>query len=502
MTYQVPFTLVTDGYKVGHIVQYPPGTRKVFSNITPRKGRNEDDEGVIFFGLQAVIRHYLIDYARETFFDRDEDEVIEEYERAMYDYLGVPFDGSHFRALHRLGFLPLEIRAVEEGRFVPYGVPVLTIENTLEEFYWLTNYVETLLSSALWQATTSATTAFKYRVLLEEWADRTGSPQDFVPWQGHDFSFRGMSSPESALMSGMAHLTAFTGTDTIPAVAGLRRYYNATGLIGGSVPATEHSVMCAGGKDDELATFQRLLDLYPTGILSVVSDTWDLWKVLTEYLPALKDQILARNGKLVVRPDSGDPVKIICGDPSALAGSPQNKGVIRLLDEVFGHTLTDKGSKVLDSHVGCIYGDSITLERCNQICDGLAASGYASANMVFGIGSYTYQYVTRDTHGFAMKATWADVNGEENMLFKDPVTDDGGKRSARGRLVVRRDALTDRLFLIDNLDLVEWFDESAGDAMNYVFIDGDMYHPVNLDVVRKNVAIEVASKRLGATLRR
>lgn len=495
MTYQVPFTLVTDGYKVGHIKQYPPKTRMVFSNITPRKGRNTEDTGVIFFGLQACIQHYLIDYARETFFGRDEDEVVAEYEQAMEEYLGGKFDGSHFRALHRLGYLPLEIRAVEEGRFVPYGVPVLTIENTLEEFYWLTNYVETLLSSALWQATTSATTAFKYRVALEEWADRTGSPQEFVPWQGHDFSFRGMSSPESALMSGMAHLTSFTGTDTIPAIAGLQKYYSATGLIGGSVPATEHSVMCAGGQADEMGTFERLLDIYPEGILSVVSDTWDLWKVLTEYLPALKDKIMARPGKLVVRPDSGDPVKIICGDPDAPVGSPQAKGVVRLLAEVFGTTETSKGYRVLDEHVGVIYGDSITLERANQICAGLAANGFASCNMVFGIGSYTYQYVTRDTHGFAMKATWAYVDETEHMLFKDPVTDDGGKRSARGRIVVvENDDGT--LSMIDNLDLVEWFHASGTDAMSYVFLDGHLHRPLTLDQIRQNVAYEVANKRL------
>jgi len=498
MTYQVPFTLFTDGYKVGHIKQYPAGTRFVFSNITPRKGRDPEDKGVIFFGLQAVIRKYLIDYAYETFFSRPEDDVVEEYRAAMAEYLGGEFDAEHFRALHRLGYLPLRIEAIEEGRFVPYGVPVLTVENTHPEFYWLTNYVETLLSAALWQATTSATTAFKYRIILEDWAQATGSPLEFVDWQGHDFSFRGMGSPESALMSGMGHLTSFTGTDTIPAIFGLKHYYDATGLVGGSVPATEHSVMCAGGMEDELATFNRLLDLYPAGILSVVSDTWDLWKVLTEYLPALKEKILARPGKLVIRPDSGDPVKIVCGDPDAEIGTPEWKGVIQLLAEVFGTTETDKGFKVLNEHVGCIYGDSITLQRCDAICAGLADKGFASCNMVFGIGSYTYQYVTRDTHGFAMKATWANVNGVEHQLYKDPVTDDGGKKSAKGRLIVQEDS-QGNLVLKDHLSLAEWvqarLDSPAGDLMQLVFEDGFMARHQDLTEIRATVSEQVAKKR-------
>ena len=486
MTYQTPFMLRTDGYKVDHRRQYPEGTQRVFANLTARKGRDPEDKGVVFFGLRAAIQHNLIDYANATFFDRDVDEVCIEYWEAMQEYLGPNGIGTdHVRALHDLGHLPLEIRAVPEGTFVPYGVPVLTIENTVDEFYWVTNYIETLLSAALWQSITSATTAYRYRKLLDGWADATGTPRDFVDWQGHDFSFRGMSSPESAQLSGAGHLTSFTGTDTIPAISFLKHYYDAVGLIGGSVAATEHSVMCAGGKEDELETFSRLLDLYPIGILSVVSDTWDLWKVLTDYVPALEEKILARDGKLVIRPDSGDPVKIICGDPDAECGSPESKGVVELLYNTFGGTENAQGFIELDSHVGCIYGDSITLERANQICQRLAEKGFASGNVVFGIGSYTYQFVTRDTHGFAIKATWAKVNDQEHLLFKDPVTDDGTKKSARGRTIVTNS--DGKLRLVDGMDHEAWLGMLHHDTLRTVFVDGHLIVKETLAEIRDRV---------------
>lgn len=481
-----PFMLLTDGYKVDHRRQYPEGTQRVFANFTARKGRDSKNTGVLVFGVQGAVQRYLSEYADLTFFKRPVDEVCAEYEQAMLEYLGPNDIGSqHIRDLHALGSLPLEIRAVPEGTFVPYGVPFLTIENTLDEFYWVTNYVETLLSSALWQSMTSATTALAYRETLEFWARRTGAPVEFIDWQAHDFSFRGMSSPESAMFSGAAHLAVFTGTDTIPAINYLKHYYGADGLIGGSVPATEHSVMCAGGQADELETFERLLDLYPTGIVSVVSDTWDLWKVLTEYLPALKDKILARDGKLVIRPDSGDPVKIICGDPDAPEGSPQELGVIRLLDNVFGSNVNDSGFRTLNEHVGCIYGDSITLDRAERICANLAASGYSTANVVFGVGSYTYQYVTRDTHGFAIKATYALVNDEEHLLFKDPVTDDGTKRSARGRMIVANGG--SGLYLVDELNQDEHHRLRGRDVLETVWRNSTFYRRETLAGVRERV---------------
>lgn len=493
MIYLVPFTCMTDAYKCDHIHQYPPGTEYVFSTVTARKGRDPRYKGIILANVQGAVQRYLIEYVNDTFFSRPKQEVLDEFSSTMLGYLGPNNIGTqHWADLHDLGYLPLTVRSLPEGSFVPYGVPCITVANTNPKFFWLTNYIETLLSSVIWQACTSATLACEYRVLLEEWAEYTGSPQEFVDWQAHDFSFRGMSSPESAMFSGMGHLTAFTGTDTIPAVKYLEHYYDATGLVGGSVPATEHSVMCAGGDTDELETFSRLLDLYPTGILSVVSDTWDLWHVLTVILPQLKDKILARDGKLVIRPDSGDPVKIICGDPDAPEGSPAREGVAALLWRTFGGTFTSKGYGLLDSHVGIIYGDSINLDRCERINSGLANLLLASANMVYGVGSFTYQYNTRDTHGFAMKATWCQINGSERMLFKDPVTDDGTKRSAKGRTSVH--LVDGEYVLVDNQDLCAWQGDWH-DQLAPVFLDGYAYCRLTLEEVRSNVRAEVAKRR-------
>jgi nicotinic acid phosphoribosyltransferase len=444
-----PMTLI-DGYKADHIRQYPENTTGVYSNMTPRGSRLPGVDHVVFFGLQSFLKRVLEDMF-EPWFAADENAVCAAYDRRMTGYLGPSMIGTdHIRALHRLGYLPLRFSALPEGTRSPMRVPTFLIENTHPDFFWLVNYVETIVSAETWQSTTSATIACEFRKLLDFWAHITSDIPEFVDWQGHDFSFRGLSSLETAAMSGAAHLLAFAGTDTIPALDWIEAYYSpqATTLLGGSVPATEHSVMCAGGQLSETDTFRRLLDLYPTGIVSVVSDTWDFWAVLTEILPSLKDEIMARDGKLVIRPDSGDPALILCGDPDAAAGTPAHKGCIELLWDLFGGEINSKGYRQLDSHIGAIYGDSITRERANEICSRLALKGFASTNVVLGIGSYTYQYNTRDTFGTAMKATWAVVDGEARELFKDPKTDNGLKRSARGRLAVIRNE-NDELELIE-----------------------------------------------------
>lgn len=431
--------LLIDGYKVGHRAQYPSGTTRVYSNWTPRSSRVPDTDRVVLFGLQYFLDKYL---GREfgAFFSAPVDDVCKEYERRINGYLGPNNVGTdHIRALRELGYIPVEVRAVPEGTSVPLRVPMITIENTHPDFAWVTNYLETIMSSVLWMPCTSATNAARMRRELDRAARETGSPAEFCQWQGHDFSFRGMPGPEAAALSGAAHLLSFTGTDTLPALDLIEFYYGPCSseyLIGGSVPATEHSVMCAGGQENERETYERLLTLYPSGIVSVVSDTWDLFGVITKILPDLKDRIMAREGKLVIRPDTGNPADIVCGDPSAPAGTPENKGVIECLWDIFGGTVTSTGHRVLDSHIGCIYGDSITFAIMKEILDRLAAKGYASANMVFGVGSFSYQYVTRDTFGFAMKATWCEVNGEGRDIFKKPKTGDGMKNSARGRLAV------------------------------------------------------------------
>lgn len=337
------------------------------------------------------------------------------------------------------------------------------------------------MSLVLWKPSTSATIANQYRRLLENYAMKTVGNIEFVPFQGHDFSMRGMDSLESAFRSGAGHLLSFVGTDTVPAICYLEEHYGADvekELIGTSIPATEHSVMCAYGDDRE--SFKRLItDIYPSGYISIVSDTWDLWEVLTEILPQLKNEILARDGKVVIRPDSGDPVKIICGDPESDDISTR-KGVIELLWEIFGGTVSALGYKVLDSHIGCIYGDSISLERCEAICSGLMKKGFASTNMVFGIGSYTYQYNTRDTFGYALKSTLCVINGQEKHIFKNPKTDDGTKRSQKGRVRVIDGEV---IRYEDELNLTD----SQSDMMQTIFINGHTKNKQTLAEIRARI---------------
>lgn len=480
--------LLIDGYKADHRRQYPKGTEYVYSNFTPRQSRIPGVNNVIFFGLQYFILEYLIERWNKNFFKKPKDVVIREYKRRMDNYLGsnaVPCE--HIEALHKLGYLPISIKAVPEGTLVPIGVPVLTITNTIPEFFWLTNYFETLLSNILWKPITSATTAFQYRKKFEEYADLTGYDKDLIKWQGHDFSFRGMSGNEDSLMSGAAHLLSFTGTDTIPAIDFLEKYYMANSdkeLIGGSVPATEHSVMSMGSRENEIDTFRRLVtELYPSGIVSIVSDTWDFWRVMTEYLVELREEILARDGKVVIRPDSGDPVKIICGDtdtPEAFLTEAQSKGAYEVLWDIFGGTISPKGFKILNPKVGLIYGDSITLDRQSEILSRLAKKGFTASNLVFGIGSFTYEYVTRDTFGFAMKATWGCVNGEEKDIYKNPKTDSGFKKSARGLLQVLEGST---LILKDQCTKEE---ENKG-LLKEVYRDGKLLRVVTLQDIRNKI---------------
>lgn len=492
--------LLIDGYKLDHRRQYPEGTEYVYSNWTPRESRVEGVDHVTFLGLQYFLQKYLRDDWDEGFFGQYESVVLEKYQRRINGYLGPNSIGTdHIKALHQLGYLPLVFRAVPEGTSVPLRIPMLTVENTHPDFFWLTNYFETLMSNVLWLPTTSATTALHLRKLLGEWAAATGAPQEFVDWQGHDFSFRGMGGVEAACLSGMGHLLAFTGTDSIPAIEFIERYYGIgyddpkllgeDYLIGGSVAATEHSVMCAGGEDNELETYARLLKLYPSGILSVVSDTWDLWNILTVTIPSLKAAVLGRTGgKLVIRPDSGDPVKIVCGDPDAEPGTPAYKGVVELLWDIFGGTLTHNRYRILDEHVGVIYGDSINYERANAMCLGLAKKGYASSNIVLGIGSYNYQHVTRDTFGLAMKATWVQINGKGMDIFKTPLTDATHmKNSAKGRLAVLRPAHGSAQTPLDAMVLVNQAtpEQEAASLLREVWRDGKFVVMENFRTVRE-----------------
>jgi nicotinamide phosphoribosyltransferase len=534
--------LAADFYKTGHRSQYPEKTQQVYSNFTPRSSRLAQklsgifDEKIVFFGLQRFIKTFLIESFGKDFFYKNKTTVVAEYQRQMDNGLGVgAVETSHIEALHNLGYLPISIKALPEGSLVDIQVPVLTITNTHPDFFWLPNYLESVMSAELWKPTTTATTAYQYRKLLEQYAEKTGANKDFIMWQGHDFSMRGLSGVEDCAMSGGGHLLSFFGTDSIPAIEDLERnYHGRETFVGGSVPATEHSVMCMGGEKSEIETFRRLInDVYPSGVVSIVSDSWDYWKVITEYAVTLKDDILARKenalglAKVVFRPDSGDPVKIIAGltyfnerdydrsnyenlYPSedvveadgkfyeyeidceygyggetwghrVVTGKEvpdhEVKGSIECLWDIFGGTVNAAGYKELNPRVGLIYGDSITLERAQDILQRLEAKGFASSNVVFGIGSYTYQYVTRDSYGFAMKATFGVVDGEDRVIFKDPKTGEG-KKSAKGLLRVEKE--NGKFVLYDN----QTREQEAQGELKEVFRDGVLIVDDTLAAIR------------------
>lgn len=746
--------LLCDFYKLSHGPLYPDNTSFIYSPLTPRSNKHLPlVKEVVIFGVQGFVKEWLIDYFAENFFSVDINDVIDDYVDVVRSALGVQApEVGHLIDLHRLGYLPIEIKSLPEGMKVPIGTPVLTIENTHSDFFWLTNYLETLILSELWHPMTVASVANEYRNTVEFYSS-TCDNNGHIQWQCHDFSLRGQTSIASGAKAGAAFLTSFTGTDTVPAIQYLQHYYNAdihTELIGGSVTATEHSIQCAHMPESNLEdeTFEWLIDRNPTGIMSVVSDTYDFWDNVTRVLPKFKDKIMARDGKLVIRPDcydeetqiltpqgwkffkdlskedlvaqvlddgsyefvkplkyvdqaykgimnkfndhhgkvdllvtpnhrmitqirdrknggfkekiveagrmpqsgnaetkmirsakalnkgrqltdlerlniafqadgsyttkttssvrfafskerkmnrlenilntaniefakykladgrfeysikisselmhkdfnwidisdldenwckefieelshwdssirndgrfkfdtinkevmdvvelialsagygclvshtednrkehfsdvytanilkdnsilgknwtndfveydgriycvqvptgrlvvkrnrctmvcgnSGNPIHVLCGYPGAETEHEQ-KGLIELLWETFGGTVNEKGYKVLDPHIGAIYGDSITIDRADKILQLLACKGFAASNVVFGVGAFSLAYVSRDSLGWAIKATHAVVDGKEKMLFKDPKTDDGTKKSQRGRVHV------------------------------------------------------------------
>ena len=840
----IPALFCIDSYKLGHADQYPEGITKVYSNFTPRSAKHFLSQGferddIVFFGLQALLTDMQDSF--NEFFNSPKEQVLNDFKETVLPFVGPNgINMQRFEALHDLGYLPICVKALPEGSYVPVGVPVLTITNTHDDFFWIVNYLETWISCELWKMCTSATIADSYKQILLKYNKETCDNPDFTPFQIHDFSVRGMSGINDAAKTGMGHLLSSLGSDNIPAVIAAQHYYNAEGMIACSVPAcyddqtevltengfklfrdvdynekvaqyhedgsidfvipndtfadyyngnlisftkdglhyydcvvtpnhrmvrkniksgkveffeagseksytsnfgqivagyaigskksltpleklriafqadgsfssrkeayngsragtipirfnlkkdrkaarlreicnegsfnmteskykngyysfrialpeemckdfswvnlsevscewarefieelthwdgctrintkhytntnlecvriaqaigaiagyktqfssykdkkrenrkeiyevsfttnkdfvhglkvkkalipydgmvycvsvptkmlvvrrngvvsicgnTEHSVMCAGGKESEIETFKRLLRTYPSGVVSIVSDTWDYFNVISNIAAELKEEILNRQpdslgiAKVVFRPDSGDPQKIICGyrivdeeildrdlsnidmydvvksegkyyfidpiyeidydnykycvgyDMAVEFSEAEAIGSVRVLDKIFGSTINSKGYKTLNPRVGLIYGDSITLERCKDILQNLKELGYSSDNIVFGVGSYTYNYQTRDTFGFAMKATYVEINGKGQEIFKDPKTDNGTKKSAKGLLRVSYDY--DKYVLHDQQTPIQ---EKCG-YLSAVFFNGELY---------------------------
>lgn len=466
--------LATDVYKMGHMEQYVPGCDKVYSYLIARS--NHTFPKTVFFGLQYYLKQYLS--IRLT------PEMGEEFLRNRKIILGSDSDdvSEKVRALCKLGYFPLEIKSVAEGTVMPIQNVLMTITNTDPRFHWVVGFVESLLLK-IWYPITVASCCYAYRSFVEDAYSETVDEdtmflKDFTV---HDFGYRGDTSEEGAAISGAAHLLSFAGSDTVPALPFVERFYDAdaSGLIMASVPASEHSVMCSFGDKDEMGAFINMLDLYPTGIVSIVSDTFDVYRVLTEFATKLKPRILERDGKVVFRPDSGNPEYIICGNPDAPEGSNEWKGAVRLLDEVFGSTINGKGYKTLNPKVGLIYGDGMYLERYQRTLARLGAMGYAASNLVIGVGGILRNH-SRDTLGFAIKATYVEVNGEPREIDKSPITD-ARKKSHKGLL-----SLHEADGAYQTFDRVTGEQERRG-LLHTVFLNGEVKAEQTFEDVRSRV---------------
>lgn len=466
---------LTDSYKLHHKIMYPEGTEKVYSTWVPRSSKYLNDvDGCIVFGIQYLIKEFIINYFDENFFKRNEDDVVNEYEKFLNAFNGIDITKSigvdHIRSLHKLGYIPVEIRALKEGCKCPIGMPYLTIVNTIPEFFWITNYLETLISNTLWAPAVASTIAYGYKKELIKHLMKTGGMKYTSPeYLVHDFSMRGCNGLNSTIAVGMSHMSCFSGSESVPAVIKMSEVYNNGNMnnIASGIPASEHSIECSnanfGNFDnefeiDERAYIRRMLDQFPTGFLSIVCDGFDFFKFVQIICTEFKDEIMKRDGRVVLRPDSGNPVRIIAGDTritlkngkvmnavstnsgveyycgnERIVPTIEQEGVYEILWNTFGGIVNEKGYKVLDPHIGVIYGDSITPERQKEIYERLETKGFSATNLVLGIGSYTYQYKTRDSLGLAMKATWCKINGQSKDLFKDPKTVCGmPKKSLRG----------------------------------------------------------------------
>jgi nicotinamide phosphoribosyltransferase len=371
----------------------------------------------------------------------------------------------------------------------------MTFINTVDGYAWLTLYLETMISKLAWQLPTAATIAHKFRQNANGWVAKTDPTNLWLTdFMCHDFSSRG-GNPFSSIAIGLAHAISHKGSDTLNVIPAAEYYYDETDMPIYSVNASEHSVSTTKiftvGEQQMLSDWMKT---FPKGILSVVSDTFDLWKLITEYLPALKDEILNRDGKLVIRPDSGDPVDIICGcleTTVAEQNHPKNKGVIELLWDIFGGTINEQGYKVLDPHIGAIYGDSINLERQVEIYKRLEAKGFAATNIVLGVGSFTYTMLTRDSAGYAAKGAWFEISrGQFNEqkqtfnIYKDPVTDDGTKKSLKGFQFVQLDEVGECECISEVSEEVE---NQESNLLRTIYQDGKFFNQTTLTEIRNKL---------------
>lgn len=493
--YKINPLLESDFYKQVHWNQYPKGVTKVVSYFTPRMSRLScvGENKLIMFGLQSFIKEFLIEDFQENFFSRPKNEIIEEYEHIMDNALGVGLYGKkRIEALHDLGFLPLEIRALPEGTRVPVGVPMFEISNTHPQFAWLTNAIESVISCEMWHAMISANVGYMYRRIVNKYYDI--SCDDNIPRRRAlgDFAMRGQESKRSAYKSSAAWLLSFVNTATVPAVDYLEKYYDcdcSKEEVGFGAVSTEHSVMCSNYAvdGDEITMVKRLLtEIYPNTSFSMVSDSYDYWNLVDNVLPQCREEIMNHNGCLLVRGDSGDPVKVV------------TQTVFHLWEH-FGGTINTKGYKVLNPHIKAIYGDSITPTRAEKIYRILVENGFAANNVSLGVGSFSMQCLemydeesgithfnpyTRDTFGIAIKATYAeDAYGNPIQIFKNP-KESTFKKSHKGCIIVKE--VDGELVAEDGHTYLEAFC-APHNKMHSVFRNGNVGTTYSLQNIRERL---------------
>lgn len=414
MKFRHNIILNSDSYKYSQWVQYPPGTEYVYSYIESRGGIYDK---LVFFGLQAFIREYMTKPVTRA---------MVEQARAVLALHGEPFnyDGWMYIVEKHGGVLPVEIKSVDEGSVLMPKNILLSIVNTDPECFWLTSFLETALLRAIWYPTTVASNSYHSKEIILRHLERTGDPA-LIDFKLHDFGARGVSSLESAVLGGMAHLTVFRGTDTVSAIMGAMEYYDAD-VCGFSIPAMEHSTVTSWGRENEIEAYRNMLRHYakPGALVACVSDSYDIFNACSKIWGTdLKQAVIDSGAVIVIRPDSGDPTTVV------------NK-CLQLLDEKFGHTVNEKGFRVLNN-VRIIQGDGIDHMTINSILTVMEMNRYSADNVAFGQGGALLQIVNRDDLKFAMKCSAAYIAGEWIDVYKDPITS-SMKKSKKGRLKLVR----------------------------------------------------------------
>lgn len=438
MLYNINPMLLIDFYKAVHAEMLPAKITKSVSYFTPRMSRVRMWNKVVMFGLQGFVKTYLIDYFNERFFERPIDEVISEYERIMGASLGKGVYGlQKIKDLHALGYLPIEIWALPEGTKVPMHVPMFCITNTHDDFAWLPQALESLISAEAWHPMLAATVGATYRGIVNKFYDETCDDSVSRNKALGSFDFRGEECTDSAIKAAAGWCLSFVNTATVPVIPYLEKLYNCDCTkepVAFGSPSTEHAVMCSNYAvdGDEVTLLKRLLtEIYPDTSFSAVLDSYDYWNVIDNVLPQIKPEIMAHNGCMLMRGDSGDCIEVV------------TKTVFKLWNE-FGGTINSKGYKVLDPHVKAIYGDSITIQRCERIYEILKDNGFAASNVALGVGSFSFQCVeedgilkpfTRDTFSSCIKATYCEIDHKPYPIFKNP-KEGGFKKSQKGCCLV------------------------------------------------------------------